>query len=99
MLEVPEGCSSGPRGKDPWADEDFTKLIEFNKFLGMHVEGFEEEIWSMLNKLTEKVGSGTPPIKGGRRNQKFLATSLFTNQKSFLAFNFGALRRENVLCL
>lgn len=45
--------------EDPLLDWDFSKLVDFSKFLGLLVKGFEEEIWILLRKLRIKFGHGT----------------------------------------
>lgn len=36
--------SNGVECKDPLSNKDFTKLVDFNRFLGMPVQGFEKKI-------------------------------------------------------
>ncbi|KAL6342766.1 hypothetical protein AAG906_016600 [Vitis piasezkii] len=36
--------SNGVECKDPLSNKDFTKLVDFNRYLGMPVQGFEKEI-------------------------------------------------------
>ena len=55
-----EGSDSGLVGEDLSLEKGFSKLTDFSRFLGMPVEGFEEETWSKLRTLRKKVGGGNP---------------------------------------
>ena len=44
LASTQEVGSNGVECKDPLSDKDFTKLVDFNRFLGMSVQGFEKEI-------------------------------------------------------
>ncbi|RVW53588.1 hypothetical protein CK203_068938 [Vitis vinifera] len=55
-----EGSDSGLVGEDLSLEKGFSKLTDFSRFLGMPVEGFEEETWLKLRKLRKKVGGGNP---------------------------------------
>ena len=46
--------------EDLLLDKDFTKLANFSRFLGMPIEGFEVEIWTLVKKLRTKSRCGTP---------------------------------------
>lgn len=67
-----EGSDGGLIGEDISLEKEFSKLIDFSKFLGMLVDGFEEEIWSMLRKLRKKVGGGNLSIG---RKKKLVSSS------------------------
>lgn len=66
-----EGSDGGLIGEDISLEKEFSKLIDFSRFLGMSVDGFEEEIRSMLRKLRKKVRGGN--LSKGRK--KKLASS------------------------
>ena len=44
LASTQEVGSNGVECKDPLSDKDFTKLVDFNRFLGMLVQGFEKKI-------------------------------------------------------
>lgn len=74
--------------EDPLLDWDFSKLVDFSKFLGLLVKGFEEEIWILLRKLRIKFGHGT---LSKVQKKKPLSSSCFKRELRRLdcSFNYG----------
>lgn len=79
-----EGGFNGLDCEDSLLDNDFTKQAEFSKFLGMPIEGFEEEIWALLRKLRKKLRRGTPS-KGQKKIP--LSSSLFERELRRLSYS------------
>lgn len=75
--QIKRGGFDGLDCEDSLLDNDFTKQAEFSKFLGMPIEGFEEEIWALLRKLRKKLRRGTPS-KGQKKIP--LSSSLFERE-------------------
>ena len=67
-LSVELPCEEG------WSEEEFSKLTQFSKVLGMPVEGHEVEILALLKKLKLRTGSST--LCKRRKKKKSCSTVL-----------------------
>nr|CAN68371.1 hypothetical protein VITISV_002005 [Vitis vinifera] len=88
-LEVvfPENISLG---EDLLFDKEFSKFKEFSRFLGMSVEGCEEEIWSMMRKLRKKADDRG--LNNGEKRK--LIKSVIRSQKANLVCFLGTKVQE-----
>lgn len=59
-------------GKDLSSDKELSNSKDFSRLLGMLIEGCEEKIVLLLNKLKKMVGGGTPCK---RRKKKAVSAS------------------------
>ena len=60
--------------EEGWLEEEFSKLTQFSKVLGMPVEGHEVEILALLKKLKLRTGSST--LCKRRKKKKSCSTVL-----------------------